>query len=108
MKRSDFDLQTGVDNVYWELDATEDPVDPERDLLREDLIQIALQNGTTLDVGWYPEFSRDGEFKVVLVANHDWGAPLRSTRCRTIRELHAIFGEFLAQARNTPPQDGAA
>jgi hypothetical protein len=108
MKRSDFDLQTDVDNVYWELEAVEDPVDPERDFLREDLIQITLQNGTIVDVGWYPEFSRDGEFMVVLVLNQDWQAPLRTARCRTIRELRAIFSEFLAQARNTPPQDGAA
>ena len=99
MKRSDFDLQTGIRSVYWVLEPVEDPIDAERDSLREDLIQITLENGAIVDVGWYPDGSPDGEFTIVLVLDYDWEAPLRTARCRTLRDLHALFDEFLAQAR---------
>jgi hypothetical protein len=42
-------------------------VAPRRDLLREDLIQIEFGNGVVLDVGWYPEFSSDGAFGLVVI-----------------------------------------
>jgi hypothetical protein len=108
MKRSDFDLQTGVEMVCWELAALDDPVDPKRDFLREDLVQVVFHSGTIVDVGWYPSFSGDGAFKVVLVLGQNWEAPLRTAHCRTVRELSTVFDEFLEQARRTPPADGPA
>jgi hypothetical protein len=99
LKPEDFDLRTGVASVYWELEATEDPLDPERDFLREDLIQITFERGTIVDVGWHPEFRRDGSFGLVVIQDQDWESPIHEARCRTLDELRRAFEECLALAR---------
>jgi hypothetical protein len=40
------------------------------DYLSEDLLEIDLRNGLTIDVGWYPEGERPGTFQVVLFQDH--------------------------------------
>jgi len=99
MTPDDFDLQTGVASVYWALAVTRDPVDPERDLLREDLIQVALNNGAVVDVGWYPSFSSAGSFKIFVVADGDWHAPVAQAECKSLAELERAFADCLARAR---------
>jgi len=34
--------------------------------LDQDILQVSLPNGITVDVGWYPDGDPDGEFKVVV------------------------------------------
>ena len=41
------------------------------DILKEDLIQIQYENGYIIDVGWYPEFSKNGSFKVYVTKNYN-------------------------------------
>jgi hypothetical protein len=52
----------------------------EMELLDQDVVQIGLENGITIDVGWYPEGSTDGEF--VIRAFRDY---LENAVARTIR-----------------------
>lgn len=40
--------------------------------LKEDLLQIELNNTYIIDVGWYPEFEIKGNFKIVVIENYDW------------------------------------
>lgn len=40
---------------------TKDPV-----YLREDLLEIDLPSGLTIDVGWYPEGDPEGKYRIVL------------------------------------------
>ena len=41
------------------------------DILKEDLIQVQYKNGYIIDVGWYPEFSKNGLFKIYVTKNYD-------------------------------------
>jgi len=99
MKPSDFDLQSGVASVSWVLEVTADPVDPGRNHLREDLVQFVLDRGTIVDVGWYPELSTDGCFKVFVVVDQDWTTPKRVAECGTLAELERVFRECLDWAK---------
>jgi hypothetical protein len=99
VKAEDFDLRTGVAEVFWGLEATEDPLDAWRDCLREDLIQVAFANGATVDVGWLPDLSPDGSFVIQVIQNQGWESPIYQTKCRTLRELRQVFGQCLELAR---------
>jgi hypothetical protein len=99
MKAQDFDLRTGVVEVYWLLMATQDPLDPERDCLKEDLIQVTFDRGTIVDVGWFPEFSLDGSFVVQVIQDRDWESPVHKARCKTLNELRQAFEQCLELAR---------
>ncbi len=99
MKPTDFDLHSGVKHMFWELAVTGGPVDPVRDHLGEDLIQVVLDRGTIVDVGWYPEFSRDGCFRLLIVADQNWLEPVQLTECRTLAELKEAFTKCLDFAR---------
>jgi len=39
--------------------------------LTQDILQVYLPNGQTIDVGWSPEFDLNGRFQVV-VCDHGW------------------------------------
>src|SRR4051812_40761196 len=39
--------------------------DYEEHELEQDLVQVQLPNGATVDVSWYPEYESDGEFLIV-------------------------------------------
>ena len=45
--------------------------------LEQDLVQITLPGGKKLlDVGWYPDWDREGSFCCVIVENYDWDNPV--------------------------------
>jgi hypothetical protein len=100
MNPTDFDLQTDVARVFWVLEPLAEPIDPLRHSLREDLIQVQFSNGAIVDVGWYPAFSPDGCFRLFLILDQNWEAPLRKAYCSTLLELREVFGGFLAYARS--------
>ena len=100
MHPTQFDLTTKVSRVHWELEPSKDPLEPEFHLLREDLIQIQFTSGVVVDVGWYPSFAEHGGFRVLIVRDACWDAPLREASCRTLAELRDTFGESLAYARS--------
>ena len=62
------------------------------DILKEDLIQIQYNNGYIIDVGWYPEFSRNGLFKVYIFENADI---VLERDCNSIIELIICIEEFV-------------
>ncbi len=46
------------------------------DRLREDLLQVEFPGAIVLDLGWYPAFSRAGQFQVRVIRNFTWDAPI--------------------------------
>ena len=56
------DLHLGDDVIVkGNLYPTKDPV-----YLREDLLEIDLPSGVTIDVGWYPEGDPEGAYRIVV------------------------------------------
>lgn len=65
-----FDYGKNVLNLYVDFDYDENKtLLSQIDLLKEDLIQIQYKNGYIIDVGWYPEFSKKGLFKIFVIKN---------------------------------------
>jgi hypothetical protein len=88
--------------LYWDLA----DVDPDRPLLeqlsalKEDLLQVIASEAFIIDVGWYPEFSPDGSFGVVLIRDENWANPVAQRTCGSILELKRCLRETLRVASN--------
>lgn len=55
--------------------------------LKEDLLQIEYPCDFLLDVGWYPSFEKDGNFRVTVVKDFNWDAPVYSAVVKTLPDL---------------------
>jgi len=64
--------------IFWDLVFLDlaRPLSEQVDNLKEDLAQVRFPRGLLIDVGWYPECSRDGAFVVRVVRDADWDNPL--------------------------------
>ncbi|MHC5673709.1 HEAT repeat domain-containing protein [Nostoc sp.] len=70
--------------------------DSDWELLGEDLLQVKHKDtGVILDVGWYPEASPTGHFKLVVINGTDWANPLVQFRSRSLDEIAACIEENL-------------
>ena len=78
---------------YWGFVVDPDtPLAEQTENLTEDLIQIGYRDSQLLlDVGWYPEMSPDGAFKVYLVTDHDWESPLQTWCVSGLADLVAAI-----------------
>ncbi|MCB0111674.1 MAG: hypothetical protein KDE53_37380 [Caldilineaceae bacterium] len=54
----------------------EEPWTTQIDNLNEDLLQVVFPGNLLLDVGWYPEFDRQGQFQVRLIRDEQWDTPI--------------------------------
>lgn len=63
------------------------PLEAQLDNLKEDMLQIEFSDGYLLDVGWRPSFSKNGEFKIVLIKDFNWDEPVYSGSAKNIIEL---------------------
>ena len=74
--------------VYWDLGFLDNqrPLIDQLDGLKEDLAQVRYGD-LLLDLGWYPEFSGDGEFVVRVVCRADWDAPVFQDSSRSVEGL---------------------
>jgi hypothetical protein len=71
--------------------------DSDWELFGEDLLQVKHKNtDTILDVGWYPEASPAGQFKLVVIHGKDWANPLVQFRTRSLDEIAVSIEENLA------------
>lgn len=88
--------------VYWDLGFLE-PLKPlldQVDDLKEDLAQITYGD-RVLDVGWYPEFSDEGEFVIRVVRGTNWDDPLFQESCRTVDDLLSCLKAAIKVAKDT-------
>lgn len=71
--------------------------DSDWELLGEDLLQVKHKNtDTILDVGWYPEASPTGQFKLVVIHGTNWANPLVEFQTRSLDEIAVCIEENLA------------
>jgi hypothetical protein len=61
------------------------------DDLKEDLFQASFPLDQILDIGWYPEFCKDGHFRVVLISKSDWDAPVHCENAKNWMELEEVL-----------------
>ncbi|MFC4601149.1 hypothetical protein [Cohnella hongkongensis] len=55
--------------------------------LKEDLLQVSYEDKLIIDVGWFPSFSKNGSFRVVVIKDYDWEKPIYRNACRSVEEL---------------------
>ncbi|WP_148705268.1 hypothetical protein [Methanosarcina siciliae] len=68
----------------------------------EDVFQVNYNvNNTryTIDVGWYPAFSPEGSFRIVIVKNCDWENFLYNKSTRDYKQLHKYMEECVEIVR---------
>lgn len=67
--------------------------------LKEDLLQAAFPNEQILDIGWYPEFDKNGAFRISLIANRDWESPIYTDTAKTWSDLGKILDHTLHKVK---------
>lgn len=99
MRIEDVDWQSGS-IVHWDLGFLDPrtPILEQVDHLKEDLAQIHFGE-RVLDVGWYPEFSEEGAFVVMVVYASDWEEPLFKESCKTVESLLSCLERAVMVAR---------
>ena len=65
----------------------ETPLTDQTDLLKEDMFQVMYDDQYIIDVGWYPSFSQDGSFQIVIIKDFNWSEPVCKRECRDMAEL---------------------
>lgn len=70
------------------------------DSLKEDLFQVNYSDQYIIDVGWYPEFDEDGSFRICIIKDFNWEAPLFEKRCRDISTLNQLMCECINLINN--------
>lgn len=65
------------------------------DELKEDLFQVVFPHDQLIDIGWCPEFSQLGRFKVVLISNLCWTVPIYYEEASSWGELDAALSNAL-------------
>lgn len=65
------------------------------DDLKEDLLQASLPLEQIIDIGWYPEFSENGSFRISLISDQNWESPTHSESAKTWTELERALDHTL-------------
>lgn len=64
-------------------------------VLSEDLLEVSLPSGRTIDVGWYPEHNPSGSYRVLLYRDHT-GYPLKQIRTKDVFEVIQTLQNWIA------------
>lgn len=84
----------GVDKKYNDFYVNKEiSLKEQVDLLKEDLFQISYKNNHIIDVGWYPEFSAEGNFRIVVVKDYNWDAVIIEKKCKDLNTLEQFMEE---------------
>jgi hypothetical protein len=75
------------------------------ELLAEDLVEVDLPSGLTIDLGWYPEGEPSGSFQIVLYSEY-WGnqiiPPIQKRTIpevvQTVEELARLYSQSSSEA----------
>lgn len=62
---------------------------------KEDILQLTMGNNYIVDVGWYPEHSPCGFFRIEVIKNFDWEYPLFEKKCKDIMVLKNYLQEAI-------------
>lgn len=79
------DFGKGVSKKYINFNINENiSLEEQTDLLMEDLIQIIYDNNYIIDIGWYPEFDKNGHFLVCVIKDFQWDRPIFKKCCEDL------------------------
>lgn len=93
---SQIDFTPGV-VVYNDIELKMDvPLKEQVEHLKEDLLQVNFRDSFLLDVGWYPSFSVEGCFKVMVIRNFNWTEPVRELNVKDINSLQEAVQDCLS------------
>ncbi|AKJ98446.1 hypothetical protein VM99_10370 [Pseudomonas chlororaphis] len=67
--------------------------------LKEDLFQASFPFEQIIDIGWYPEFCESGFFRVSLILECNWDAPVYSEEAKDWVELAVALTNTLKKVR---------
>lgn len=82
------DFGKGVSKKYIDFDVNKDiPLEEQVDLLKEDLLQVSYESDYIIDMGWYPEFNKEGSFRVSVIKDYQWDNPVVQKSCRDLNLL---------------------
>jgi len=100
LKASEIDWTPGQVTL-WDLDSVDSKVPLSQQLseLHEDLALISYPDNVWVDVGWYPEFSKDGAFTILVIRNNDWENPASEERSATVEGLRGALIKATVIAR---------
>jgi hypothetical protein len=83
------DILKPIENQLWEL--------------KEDLLQVhysdEYSNTYILDIGWYPEFIIEGNFRIVFVRNFEWDNPELMRVCK-IKDIYNVLVDCIDYVNN--------
>lgn len=99
----DIDFGKGVIKKDIDFDLNKDiPLKEQIDLLKEDMLQVSYDNDYLIDMGWYPEFDEEGNFRVSVIKDYQWDYPILQRSCRDLNLLDEYVREGinLIQSRN--------
>lgn len=95
--------------VFWELFRISEgeALTAQVDDLTEDLALVRYPGEISLDVGWYPECSADGSFRVQVVRGASWNEPLFQAEHKTLEGLDAGIRAAIDVARRAGKAESA-
>ena len=76
------------------------PLKNQVDVLKEDLLQVNYNDKYIIDVGWYPEFDENGNFKVYVIEHLDWSTPKIVKKSKTIDRLISDLIECISYVKS--------
>ncbi len=65
---------------------------------KEDILQIKFdraENYYTVDVGWNPEFDKNGKFVIQVIKHYEWENPVFNKRVKTFSKLKKCLQEAI-------------
>ncbi|MGY3778172.1 hypothetical protein [Isobaculum melis] len=65
--------------------------------LKEDLLQAHFIHNYILDIGWYPSFSGNGAFQILLIKAGNWDMPIFHKKTAHLTELLHFSHEALKE-----------
>ena len=93
----DINFGKGVNRKYIDFDVNKEvALEEQIDLLKEDLLQVSYDNDYLIDIGWYPEFDEEGNFRVSVIKDYQWDNPILQKSCRDLNLLDEYLHEGIA------------
>jgi len=92
----DYNFGENVIEKYIDFEINENfPINKQLSNLKEDMLQIAYKSGYTIDIGWYPEFNKNGAFTIVVIKSHEWTKPILKHTCKDLETLKSYLDKYV-------------
>jgi hypothetical protein len=83
--------------VYNDFDISkEKPLSEQIYSLKEDLFQVNYDEKYIIDIGWHPEFTTKGNFKICVIKDFDWANPVFIKKTKDLEKLKSYMVESIS------------